>query len=108
MNNRSQRIVIAAAQAAIDEARATPQPKPKKHKLAAGRAVFLGAGLMTAGRIVAGPRARQLLGGLADRVEDLEARFTPDRGSECLQARGRTTVGAPTVASAIRAAPLAS
>jgi hypothetical protein len=82
MNNRSQRIVIAAAQAAIDEARATPQPKPKKRKLAAGRAVFLGAGLMTAGRIVAGPRARQLLGGLADRVEDLEARFTPDSGSE--------------------------
>jgi hypothetical protein len=82
MNNRSQRIVIAAAQAAIDEARATPQPKAKKRRLSAGRAVILGAGLMTAGRMVAGPRARQLLGGLAERMEDLEARFTPDGGSE--------------------------
>jgi hypothetical protein len=82
MNNRSQRIVIAAAQAAIDEARATPQPNPKKRRLSAGRAVILGAGLMTAGRVVAGPRARQFLGGLAERVEDLEARFTPDGGSE--------------------------
>jgi hypothetical protein len=85
MNNRSQRIVIAAAQAAIDEARATPTPPPrpqKKRKLSAGRAVLLGAGLMTAGKVVAGPRARQLLGGLADRVEELETRFTPDGGSE--------------------------
>ena len=82
MNNRSQRIVIAAAQAAIDEARSTPPQRPKKRKLSAGRAVVLGAGLVTAGRIVAGPRARQLLGGLADRVEDLEARFTSDGDSE--------------------------
>jgi hypothetical protein len=49
--------------------------------LSTGRAVLLGAGLMTAGKVVAGPRARQLLGGLADRVEELEARFT-DGGSE--------------------------
>jgi hypothetical protein len=84
MDNRSQRIVIAAVQAAIDEARATPSPprRQKKRKLSAGRAVLLGAGLMTAGKVVAGPRARQLLGGLADRVEELEARFTPDGGSE--------------------------
>jgi hypothetical protein len=77
MNTRSQRIVIAAAQAVIDEARATPAPRQKtRRKLSTGRAVLLGAGLMTAGKVVAGPRARQLLGGLADRVEELEARFT--------------------------------
>jgi hypothetical protein len=81
MNNRSQRIVIAAAQAAIDEARATPQPRPKKRKLSAGRAMLLGAGLMTAGKIAAGGRGRHLLGGLADRIEDLEERFTPNGGS---------------------------
>ena len=84
--SRGQRIVIAAAQAAIDEARSTPQPqpkpKPKKRKLTGGRAVLLGASLMAAGRIAAGPHARNLLGGLADRLEDLEARFTPNGGSE--------------------------
>ena len=82
MNSRGQRIVIAAAQAAIDEARATPHPRQKKRKLSAGRAVLLGAGLMTAGRIAAGSRTRQLLGGLADRMEDLEARFTSNGGSD--------------------------
>jgi hypothetical protein len=82
MNNRSQRIVIAAAQAAIDEARATPPSRPKKRKLSAGRAVLLGAGLVTAGRIATGSGPRQLLGGLADRIDDLESRFMPDGGSE--------------------------
>jgi hypothetical protein len=82
MNSRGQRIVIAAAQAAIDEARATPQPTPKKRKLSAGRAVILGAGLVTAGRIASGGRVRQLVGGLADRIEDLESRFAPNGGSE--------------------------
>ena len=81
MNHRSQRIVIAAAQAAIDEARAAPPPKAKKRKLSGGRAVLLGAGLVTAGRIAAGPRARQLLGGLADRIEDLEERFSANGSS---------------------------
>jgi hypothetical protein len=80
-STRGQRILIAAAQAAIDEARATPQPRPKKRTLSTGRAVLLGAGLMTAGRIAAGPRARQFLDGLADRVEDLEARFTANGNS---------------------------
>ena len=84
MNSRGQRIVIAAAQAAIDEARATPSPPPrsKKRRLSAGRAVLLGAGLVTAGRIATGSRPRQLLGGLAERIEDLESRFAPDGGSE--------------------------
>jgi hypothetical protein len=82
MNPRGQRIVIAAAQAAIDEARATPQPRPKKRKLSGGRAVLLGAGLVTVGKIAAGPRTRHLLGGLADRLEDLEERFMPDGGSD--------------------------
>jgi hypothetical protein len=81
MNPRGQRIVIAAAQAAIDEARATPPSRPKKRKLSAGRAVILGAGLVTAGRIAAGGRGRELFGGLAERIEGLEERFMPDGGS---------------------------
>lgn len=82
-DSRGQRIVIAAVQAAINEARSTPQPAPKNKKrtLSAGRAVLLGAGLMTAGRVAAGPRARQLLGGLADRLEDLEERFSANGSS---------------------------
>lgn len=82
MNSRSQRIVIAAAQAAIDEARSTPPPRQKKRKMSAGRAALIGAGLMTAGRIAAGPRTRELLGGLADRIEDLEERFTSNDSSD--------------------------
>ena len=82
MTSRGQRIVIAAAQAAIDEARSAPTPRPKKRSLSAGRAVLLGAGLMTVGRIAVGPRTRDLLGGLADRIEDLETRFSTDGGSE--------------------------
>lgn len=80
MTNRSQRILIAAAQAAIDEARAAPPPRSKK-RLSAGRAVLLGAGVMTAGRVVAGPRARQLLDSLAERIEGLEDRFSPNGDS---------------------------
>ena len=73
---RGQRIIVAAAQAAIDEARATPPPK--RRSIPAGRALLLGAGVMTAGRLVAGPRARELLSGLADRLEALEDRFAVD------------------------------
>jgi hypothetical protein len=36
---------------------------------------------MTAGRVVAGPRARQLLDGLADRIESLEDRFSANGDS---------------------------
>jgi hypothetical protein len=80
--SRAQRIALAAAQAAIDEARSTPQPAPKKKRsLPAGRAVLLGAGLVTVGRVAAGPRARQLLGGLADRIEGLEERFSANGSS---------------------------
>lgn len=80
--SRGQRILIAAAQAAIDEARSIPQPPPKKKRsLPAGRAVLLGAGLVTVGRVAVGPRARQLLGGLADRFEDLEERFSANGSS---------------------------
>jgi hypothetical protein len=82
MTSRGQRIIIAAAQAAIDEARSSPPPGKSKHSLPAARARVLGAGLMTAGRIAAGPRARQLLDGLADRIEDLESRFLPDGDRE--------------------------
>jgi hypothetical protein len=86
MTSRGQRIIVAAAQAAIDEARATPEPKkrkkPKKRSLSARRAVLLGAGLMTVGRVAARPQARRLLGGLADRMEDIEARLSADGGSE--------------------------
>jgi hypothetical protein len=81
MNSRSQRIVIAAAQAAIDEARAAPPPRSKKRALSAGRAVLLGAGLVTAGRVAAGPRARQLFDGLAERIENLEDRFSANGDS---------------------------
>jgi hypothetical protein len=77
MTSRGQRIIVAAAQAAIDEARSSPPQKPRR-SLPAARALLLGAGLMTAGRIAAGPRARQLLDGLADRLEDLEARVVGD------------------------------
>jgi hypothetical protein len=55
-------VLRAAAEAAIQESKESS--KPKKQRLTTGRAVLIGAGLVTGGRLIAGSKAR----GLLDRV----------------------------------------
>ena len=64
----TRRVVEAAVAAAIKEL--TPPPKPKKRRLSPGRAMLLGAGLATAGRIVAGPKAREMVGRVRERITE--------------------------------------
>jgi hypothetical protein len=64
------RVVGAAVQAALEPA---PQPtKPKKRRLPFGRAVVVGAGLFTAGRLIAGPKGRELFASVQDRLAEWE------------------------------------
>jgi RNA polymerase primary sigma factor len=72
------RVVEAAVEAAIQEL--TPAPKPKKRRLSAGRALLIGAGLATAGRVAVGSRGRGLFIGLEQRIAD--SRSSPDEDED--------------------------
>jgi hypothetical protein len=60
------RVIQAAVEAALEE----PPPR-KKHRLTGGKALLLGAGLMTAGKLAVGPRGRDALDSLRQRVGEL-------------------------------------
>ncbi len=70
-----QRILEAAARAALEEpaqaARAVPKRK-KKRRLSTGRAMLVGAGLLTAGRVVLRHQGRDVLGRVQQRLADSE------------------------------------
>lgn len=63
------KIIRAAAEAALEEAPA--EGPTKKRRLSGGRAVMLGAGLFTAGRLVVGGRGGALVNSLQDRLVGL-------------------------------------
>jgi len=65
------RVIRAAVDAALEDP--VPQPR-RKRRLSTGRALLVGAGLMTAGKLVASSRGREMFGTLRDRVEDIEDR----------------------------------
>jgi hypothetical protein len=66
------RVIRAAVDAALED----PVPEPRrKRRFSAGRALLIGAGLMTAGKVAASSRGREVLGTLRDRVDDIEDRF---------------------------------
>jgi hypothetical protein len=70
------RLVIAALEAALDEARADP---PKKRHGGAGGALLIGAGLFTAGRFALSGRGRGLLEAIQQRLPDeVQARDDDD------------------------------
>ena len=66
------RVIRAAVDAALEDP--VPQPR-RKRRLSAGRALLIGAGLMTAGKLAASSRGREVFGTLRDRVEGVEDRF---------------------------------
>ncbi len=66
------RVVRAAVEAALEDP--VPQPR-RKRRLSSGRALLVGAGLMTAGKLAASSRGREMFGTMRDRWEDIEDRF---------------------------------
>lgn len=70
------RIIRAAVDAALEDP--VPQPR-RKRRLSTGRVLLVGAGLMTAGKLAASSRGREMFGAFRDRVDDVEDRF---RGSD--------------------------
>jgi hypothetical protein len=64
------RVVLAAVQAALEEPEPGPARKKRKKRLSGGRAVLIGAGLMTAGRLAAAGRGRGMLESLQERLGD--------------------------------------
>jgi hypothetical protein len=69
-----QRILEAAAKAAVEEQAkaASASRKTKKRRLSTGRAMLLGAGLATAGRLVVGHKGRDVLVRARERVADFK------------------------------------
>lgn len=68
-------VILAAAQAALDEARA---PRRRRSRLPAWPAILLGAGAVTAWRLVARARGREVLGALEERLLEYEERHFGD------------------------------
>jgi outer membrane biosynthesis protein TonB len=64
------KVIRAAMEAALEEP-ATPRVQPHKRRVGGGRAVILGAGLFTAGRLLVKARGHDLVGSVRDRVADL-------------------------------------
>jgi hypothetical protein len=66
------RVIRAAVDAALED----PVPRPRrKRRPSTGQALLIGAGLLTAGKLAASSRGREVFGALRDRVEDIEDRF---------------------------------
>lgn len=74
------RVLRAAMEAALEEPPPLPTKK-KKRRLPAGRALILGAGLATAGRLAASQRGQALLGSVRHGVSEVTNR---DDGDEDL------------------------
>jgi len=75
------RILRAAAQAALEDQGSDGQRRPvgnrrtrKISRLSAPRAVLIGAGTVTAGRLLARFRGREVMGRLQQRLEEYESR----------------------------------
>jgi hypothetical protein len=67
------RIVVAAIEAATQPQQPpAPPPKSRKPRLSTGKAMLVGAGVVTAGRLIAGPKAREMLGSVQQRITDSE------------------------------------
>jgi hypothetical protein len=66
------RVVQAALEAATQAPSSDGEAKTPKPHLSGGRALLLGAGLVTVGRLAA-PKGREMLGSLQERLEESEA-----------------------------------
>jgi hypothetical protein len=64
------RVVQATVEAATQDS--PPKPEPKKPHLTVGRSILLGAGIVAAGRLIAGPKGRELFGSVQERIQDAD------------------------------------
>jgi hypothetical protein len=72
----TRRVIMAAVEAALDDVMsAAPKPDKKKRRLPAGRALLLGAGIVTAARVATGSKSRELLGSVQDRLDSVQERL---------------------------------
>lgn len=76
-----QRIAKAALDAALDQPAARAAVKKPRPRLSGGRAFLVGAGLVAAARLVAGPKARGMLDSLQQRIEESDW-YSEDGASE--------------------------
>src|SRR5436853_345846 len=73
------RVIRAAVEAALEDP--DPQPRRKRGR-SSGRALLVGAGLVTAGTLAASARGREMIGTIRHRVADIEDRLLrPDDDS---------------------------
>jgi hypothetical protein len=68
------RIALAAVDAAFDQQQESTIKKRKRRHLPATRALLIGAGLMTAGRVALSGRGRRLLDSVEERLAQFELR----------------------------------
>jgi hypothetical protein len=65
-----QRVAKAVVDAALQQPEAPPDVKKPRRGLSGGRAVLVGAGLVTAARVITGPKGREMLESLQQRIEE--------------------------------------
>jgi hypothetical protein len=65
-----QRVLQAAFEAATQQPSSQSEPEPRKPRLSAGKGLLLGAGVVTAGRLIAGSKGQELFGSLQQRIEE--------------------------------------
>ena len=67
----TRRVIMAAVEAALDDVMSAAKPEPRKRShLPAGRAFLLGAGVVTAARLVTSSRGRELRESVQERLAD--------------------------------------
>ena len=65
----TRRVVLAALEAGVEEAKRT---SARKRRLRVSRVLLVGAGAVTAGRLAGSSRGRELLGSLQERLAELD------------------------------------
>jgi len=88
-----QRVLLAAAQAALEEARLPPR-RPRRRVAVPARSVLLGAGLVAGWRLLARRRGRDVLRALEERLlEYEETHFARDDagGGAAVSGEGRAS-----------------
>lgn len=72
------RVVRAAAQAALEDGKSNRRRRGRRRRLPAPLSLVVGAGIVTAGRVLVRLRGQDVVGGLQQRLLDYERRHLAD------------------------------